>query len=237
MEGWTSGDNHLLAALPPEELRQIEPWFDAVPLPRDEVIFRPGQPMEDTFFPLSGMISLVALMSGGLGAEVATVGNEGMVGLPSILGAASSPFHVMAQLDGDAIRIPAHQLERSLPGLPHLSSLLGTYSQAFFVQTAQNAACNGLHSVSERGARWLLTTHDRADGDEFFLTQEYLAFMLGVSRQSVGHAVSGLQDQGLISYSRGAMHVLDRPGLEAASCECYETVRAEFSRLLGIARA
>ena len=143
----------------------------------------------------------------------------------------------MAQLSGDAVKVPASRLEAALPQLPHLANLLGTYSQAFFVQTAQNAACNGLHSVSQRGARWLLTTHDRAEGDEFFITQEYLAFMLGVTRQSVGHAVAGLQDNGLISYARGDMHIKDRVGLEAASCECYEIVRAEFSRLLGIARA
>lgn len=237
MQEWTTKNNHLLAALPQEELQQIEPWFEAVPLPRDTVIARPGQRIDDAFFPLSGMVSVVALMSGGLGAEVATIGNEGMVGLPSILGAASSPFHVMAQLSGEAVRVPAARLEKSLPHLPHLANLIGTYSQAYFVQTAQNAACNGLHSVSQRGARWLLTTHDRADGDEFFLTQEYLAFMLGVTRQSVGHAVADLADDGLISYSRGDMHISDRAGLEAASCECYEIVRAEFSRLLGIARA
>jgi CRP-like cAMP-binding protein len=237
VQGWKTTNNHLLAALPQEELQEIEPWFDEVPLPRDTVIARPGERIDDAFFPLSGMISVVALMSGGLGAEVATIGNEGMVGLPGIQGAGSSPFHVMAQLSGEAVRVPAAQLEKALPRLPHLANLVGTYSQAFFVQTAQNAACNGLHSVSERGARWLLTTHDRADGDEFFLTQEYLAFMLGVTRQSVGHAVAGLADHGPISYSRGAMQIKDRAGLEAASCECYEIVRAEFSRLLGIARA
>ena len=118
-----------------------------------------------------------------------------------------------------------------------LANLLRTYSQAFFVQTAQNAACNGLHSVSRRGARWLLATHDRAQTDRFFLTQEFLAFMLGVARQSVGTAVADLQNDGLIDYNRGHMHIANRAGLEAASCECYAIVRAEFSRLLGIARA
>jgi CRP-like cAMP-binding protein len=206
-------------------------------LPRDTVLAAPGQSIADAYFPVSGMISIVALTSGGLGAEVATVGNEGMIGLPIFFGADSSPFHVMAQLDGRALRISAHELETVVPNTPTLGHLLRTYSQAFFVQTAQNAACNGLHSVSQRGARWLLTTRDRADGDAFFLTQEYLAFMLGVSRQSVGHAVLDLQDAGLISYSRGHMRIVDRAGLEAASCECYEIVRAEYARLLGIGRA
>jgi len=186
---------------------------------------------------MSGMISVVALMSEGLGAEVATVGNEGMIGLPIFLGADSSPFHLMAQLDGEALRIPARDLEAALGPETRLSALLRTYSQAFFVQTAQNAACNGLHNVSQRGARWLLATHDRAGKDSFFLTQEFLAFMLGVARQSIGIAVGDLQERGLIEYRRGHMHIRDRDGLEAASCECYRIVQTEFARLMGIGRA
>jgi CRP-like cAMP-binding protein len=229
--------NHLLAALTDEEARVLEPWLEPVSLPRDYVIASPGQSIEYGYFPLSGMVSVVALMAEGLGAEVATVGNEGMIGLPIFLGADSSPFHLMAQLDGEALRIPAGRLVAALEDSARLRALLRTYSQAFFVQTAQNAACNGVHSVANRGARWLLATHERAESDSFFLTQEFLAFMLGVARQSVGIAVGHLQEEGLIEYSRGDMHILDRPGLEAESCECYEIVRAEFSRLLGIARA
>ena len=229
--------NHLLAALGDDEADALEPWLELIALPRGYVIARPGTSIEYAYFPLSGMVSVVALMSEGLGAEVATVGNEGMIGLPIFLGADSSPFHLMAQLDGDALRIPAENLEAALGRGGRIVDVLRTYSQAFFVQTAQNAACNGLHNVSRRGARWLLATHDRAQSDSFFLTQEFLAFMLGVARQSVGIAVGDLQDRGLIEYHRGDMHILDRPGLEAASCECYEIVRAEFSRLLGIARA
>jgi CRP-like cAMP-binding protein len=229
--------NHLLAALSDDESADLEPWLELVTLPRGFVVARPGVSIEFAYFPLSGMISIVALMSEGLGAEVATVGNEGMIGLPIFLGADSSPFHLMAQLDGEALRLPAEHLEAALGRSGRLAALLRTYSQAFFVQTAQNAACNGLHSVSQRGARWLLATHDRAEADSFFLTQEFLAFMLGVARQSVGIAVGDLQERGLIAYRRGDMHILDRAGLEAASCECYEIVRREFSRLLGIARA
>lgn len=235
--GGNRSQNHLLASLSNDEGRDLEPWLEQVPLPRGEVLARPGQSIEYAYFPLSGMISVVALMSEGLGSEVATVGNEGMVGLPIFLGADSSPFHVMAQLRGEALRIPAGRLETAISKSPRLSNLLRTYSQAFFVQTAQNAACNGLHSVSKRGARWLLATQDRAQSDSFFLTQEFLAFMLGVARQSVGIAVGELQERGLVSYHRGDMRIVDRPGLEAASCECYQIVRSEFSRLLGIARA
>ena len=229
--------NHLLAALTDEEFAPLKPWLELISLPRGEVIARPGEPIEHAYFPTSGMVSVVALMSKGLGAEVATVGNEGMIGLPIYLGAASSPFHLMAQLTGQSLRVPAQQLEKLLFPGTRLTALLRTYSQAFFVQTAQNAACNGIHPVSMRAAKWLLATHDRAESGSFYLTQEFLAFMLGVARQSVGIAVGDLADRGLISYSRGQMRVLDRPGLERASCECYGIVRAEFDRLLGIARA
>jgi CRP-like cAMP-binding protein len=229
--------NHLLAALSEEELAPLEPWLERISLPRGEVLARPGEPIEYAYFPTSGMVSVVALMSTGLGAEVATVGNEGMIGLPIFLGAESSPFHLMAQLSGQSMRIPAQRLEEVLLPDARLTALLRTYSQAFFVQTAQNAACNGIHPISMRAARWLLATHDRAESGVFYLTQDFLAFMLGVARQSVGIAVGELADRGLISYVRGQMRVLDRPGLERASCECYGIVRAEFDRLLGIARA
>jgi len=229
--------NHLLAALSQEEFGSLEPWLELISLPRGVVLARPGEAIEYAYFPTSGMVSVVALMSKGLGAEVATVGNEGMIGLPIFLGAGSSPFHLMAQLSGQSIRIRAVQLEKVLQPDSRLAALLRVYSQAFFVQTAQNAACNGIHPISMRAARWLLATHDRAETGVFYLTQEFLAFMLGVARQSVGIAVGELADRGLVSYVRGQMRVLDRPGLERASCECYGIVRAEFDRLLGIARA
>jgi CRP-like cAMP-binding protein len=229
--------NHLLAALSQEEFGSLEPWLEPISLPRGVVLARPGEAIEYAYFPTSGMVSVVALMSEGLGAEVATVGNEGMIGLPIFLGAGSSPFHLMAQLSGQSIRIRALELEKVLLPDSGLTALLRVYSQAFFVQTAQNAACNGIHPISMRAARWLLATHDRAETGAFYLTQEFLAFMLGVARQSVGIAVGELADRGLVSYVRGQMRVLDRPGLEQASCECYGIVRAEFARLLGIARA
>lgn len=237
MAGIDRSGNHLLAAMSDEEAASLDPWLELVDLPRGYVIARPGGSIEHAYFPVSGMVSVVALMAKGMGAEVATVGNEGMIGLPIFLGADSSPFHLMAQLDGESLRISAARLEEALADGTRLSALLRTYSQAFFVQTAQNAACNGLHSVSQRGARWLLATHDRAQRDAFYLTQEFLAFMLGVARQSVGIAVADLQERGMITYHRGHLEIQDRAALEAASCECYGIVRAEFTRLLGIGRA
>lgn len=210
--------------------------FEHVHATRGEIAARPGQTMDHAYFPLSGMVSVVALMSEGRGAEVGTVGNEGMVGLPIVLGGASTPFRFMWQLDGDALRIRAADLLTAVrPGGPFASAVMA-YSQAFFVQAAQNGACNGLHTVSRRCARWLLSTRDRAGGDEFLLTHELLAFMLGVTRQSASIAVADFARLGLIAYQHGHMQILDRAGLEATSCECYRIIRDEFERLLGVGR-
>ncbi len=229
--------NHLLAELPDEEFVRLEPFLEPLSAEPGDVVAVPGQTIDYAYFPLSGMASVVAMFEEGLGVEVATIGNEGMIGLPIFLGADSSPFHLMWQLPGEALRIRAEDFLPAVCEGTRLERLLTTYSQAYFVHTAQNAACNGLHPVSQRAARWLLATQDRAEGDEFFLTHEFLAFMLGVTRQTVSLAVGELQDQGLISYHRGHMKILDRQRLEAASCECYRIVRAEFERLLGIGRA
>jgi CRP-like cAMP-binding protein len=229
--------NHLLAELPDEEFARLEPFLESLSAEPGEVVARPGQTIDYAYFPLSGMASVVAMFAEGLGVEVATIGNEGMIGLPIFLGADSSPFHLMWQLPGEALRIRAEDFLPTVREGTRLEKILATYSQAYFVHTAQNAACNGLHPVSQRAARWLLATQDRAEGDEFFLTHEFLAFMLGVTRQTVSLAVGELQGQGLISYHRGHRKVLDRERLEAASCECYGIVRAEFERLLGIGRA
>ena len=229
--------NHLLAELPAEEFARLEPFLEHFSVEAGAVVASPGQTIDHAYFPLSGMVSVVALFADGLGAEVATIGNEGMIGLPIFLGADSSPFHLMWQLPGETLRIRAEDLMPALGDGTRLQKVLTTYSQAYFVHTAQNAACNGLHPVSQRAARWLLATQDRAESDEFFLTHDFLSFMLGVARQSVSIAVGELQETELISYHRGHMKILNRPGLEAASCECYAIVRREFERLLGIGRA
>ena len=215
----------------------IEPFLEALPVQAGDVVASPGQTIDHAYFPLSGMISVVALFPDGMGAEVATIGNEGMVGLPIFLGADSSPFHLMWQLAGDTLRIRAEDLLPAVGEGTRLQKVITTYSQAYFVHTAQNAACNGLHPVHQRAARWLLATQDRAEADEFYLTHDFLSFMLGVTRQTVSIAVGDLQETGLIVYHRGHMKILDRQGLEAASCDCYAIVRREFERLLGIGRA
>ena len=237
MHNYERGRNHLLAELPDEEFARLEPFLELSAVSPGDVVASPGQTIDHAYFPLSGMISVVALFAEGLGVEVATIGNEGMIGLPIFLGADSSPFHVMWQLAGETLRIRAEDFLPAVAEGTRLHKVVTTYSQAYFVHTAQNAACNGLHPVSQRAARWLLATQDRAQSDEFFLTQEFLAFMLGVTRQSVSIAVGELQESGLIIYHRGHMQILDRKRLEAASCDCYQIVQREFLRLLGIGRA
>lgn len=231
-----SSRNHLLAELPPDEFDALAPHLELIPVASGEVVARPGRRIDHAWFPLSGMVSIVAMLPGGLGAEVATVGNEGVIGLPLFLGGGSSPFQLMWQLAGETLRVRAEELRPLIGSGTRLSSVVATYSEAFFVQTAQNVACNALHAIHLRSARWLLSTHDRAGVDSFFLTHEFLAFMLGVTRQSVSLALADLARRGVIAYDRGNMRILDRASLEAASCECYGIVRAEFERLLGVGR-
>ncbi len=229
--------NNLLALLSGEDEKAVQPWLEQVGLRRGDVLGRPGYRMEFAYFPSSGMISVVALMAEGLVAEVGAVGKEGMAGGPIFMGADSPPFHLVAQLDGNASRIPAQRLTDLLGDRSGLAELLSHYSQAFFVQVAQNAACNSVHRLPRRAARWLLTMDDRTpEGDDFYLTQEFLAHMLGAARQTVGLIVADLQSRGRIAYRRGAMHIVNREALEADSCECYEIIRAEYRRLVGFAR-
>lgn len=172
-------------------------------------------------------------MQNGEAVEVATVGNEGMVGLPVFLEAATIPGKAFAQIPGEAWRMSADTFKEQVsPGTP-LHELLQRYTQALFNLISQSTACNRLHTVEERACRWLLMTHDRVGSDSFPLTQEFLAQMLGVRRPTVSTVASILQRAGFISYSRGKITILDREGLESASCECYEIIRAEFERLVG----
>jgi CRP-like cAMP-binding protein len=184
-------------------------------------------------FPLSGIISIVMEMENGAQIEVATVGNEGMVGVPLFLGAETTPGRAFSQVPGQSLRVPADVFKEEVQRRGKLEHMLQRYTQALFVQTAQSTACNRLHTIEQRGARWLLMTHDRVDGDQFPLTQEFLAQMLGVRRASVSEVAGEFQRAGLIAYARGNIAILDRQGLEDASCECYRVVRDEYERLLG----
>lgn len=224
--------NRILSLLPAEEYERLAPHFRYVELRAGDVLYQPEGAMPYVYFPLSGMLSVTAPMRDGREVEVGVVGREGMAGMPVFLGTDSAPFRVVAQIPGGAVRVGAGAFLGESGRGGGLHRLLLRYAQAFFVQAAQTAACNRLHSVGERLAKWLLTSCDRARSDELEITQEFLAVMLGVRRAGVSEAVAALEGKGLVGHVRRRVTVVDGPGLEAASCECYGVVRREFDRLL-----
>jgi CRP-like cAMP-binding protein len=225
--------NHLLSSLPHDALRQLLPKLHPVDLIARQGIYAPDERIEAVYFPQSGMFSLVARLEDGMQAEVGVVGHEGMLGIALLSGVDTSFSESMVQMPGTALRMAAgefrHELETNVP----FRTVLLRYNEALQAQIMQTAACNGHHGLEQRLARWLLMAHDRADGDELPLTQDFTAMMLGVHRPSVTVSAGVLQRAGLIRYANGHVAVLDRPSLEAASCECYDAVRRRFSALLG----
>ncbi len=225
--------NRLLSALPEEELARLRPHLESVCLEQREPVYEAGAPIEHVYFPTTGVFSLVTTMRDGSVIEVGTVGNEGMLGLQAFLDGAVMPVASFSQVAGDSLRMAIDTFKREVGPESRLHALLQGYTLAMLVFTAQTAACNALHPVRQRCARWMLLTHDRVGSDEFPLTHEFLSQMLGVRRASVTEVAGSLQKQGLISYRQGRVAVTDRVGLEAASCECYGVIRAEFDRLVG----
>ncbi len=223
--------NRLLAALPREELEQILPMLTHVDLPVGMTIYEPQVCIEHVYFVLEGIISMVSEMREGT-VEVGTVGCEGMTGLPIALSADTMPSRAFVQVPGEALMMHADDLRRAMDDSPTLRRLVHRYVLALFDQTAQHAACNRLHALEERCARWLLMTHDRVSGDVLHLKQQFLAEMLGVHRPAVTLAAGALQKAGIIRYSRGRVTVLDRPALENAACECYRIVTRRAEELL-----
>jgi CRP-like cAMP-binding protein len=224
--------NRILSLLPAEEYERLAPHFQYVELPLRGVLYRPDDPMPYVYFPLSGTVSLTAPMRDGHEVEVGVVGREGMAGMPVFLGTDSSPFKAVVQVSGGAVRVKAGAFRGESGRGGELHRLLLRYTQAFFVQAAQTAACNRLHAMEGRLAKWLLTTRDRAQSGELELTQEFLSIMLGMRRAGVSEAIGELERRGLVRHARSRITILNGPGLEAASCECYEVVRKEFDRLL-----
>ena len=196
-------------------------------------IYEPNKPFEHVYFPETAIGSVVNVLEDGTEIEIATVGYEGMVGLPVFLGTRQTPARAFWQVAGTAFRLEAAFLEKEKRNGSPLAATLGLYTQGFFAQIAQSVTCNRLHSLEQRCARWLLMTHDRVPGDEFPLKQEFLAKMLGVRRTGISQVAGRLQRKRLIKYSRGWMSVIDRAGLERLSCECYQVVAREYRRLLG----
>jgi CRP-like cAMP-binding protein len=226
--------NALLRALPADEYARLLPHMEPVELGHAQVLWRAEAPIHSVYFPRTAVGSLLTPLEGEKPVEAATVGREGFIGTPVVLGARTTAVEAIAQIPGTAARLDAARLAEWLRASDGtLFPLLLRYAQALQEQTAQSVACNRRHGIDERCARWLLMTQDRVSADQFPLTQEFLAFMLGVRRASVTVAAGMLQEAGLIRYSRGRIAVRDRAGLEAASCECYGVVKRKYAQLLG----
>jgi CRP-like cAMP-binding protein len=225
--------NHLLELLPDGERLRLESSMQRIPIEPHDMLYEPGEPMENVYFPLWGVVSLMTPLEDGSAVETAVVGNEGMVGVQAFLGGGSiGNAQAMGQIPGETLRMNADHFRAELDGGGKLRQVMFSYSQALFTQISQGVACNGVHSIQERCARWLLEAHDRAGSDEFLLTQEFLSDMLGVRRPSVTVAARTLQNAGVIQYRRGRITVLDREGLEEGSCECYRAIKDEYRRLV-----
>jgi len=231
----TAGEpaNRLLALLPSSDYARLRPHLHTVLLKYRHSLYRANRPIEWVYFIETGVGSLVNTMDNGQAAEVGTIGNEGVVGLPLLLGDNRAPTSVYIQVPGVGVRIKAAVFKRELARSASMRAVMLRYVHAFFNQVAQSAACNHFHSLEQRCCRWLLMTHDRMPLDKFLLTQEFLAMMLGVQRTGVTAAAGALQKAGFIRYSRGVVTILDQRGLERRSCECYGIAKKEFDRLLG----
>jgi CRP-like cAMP-binding protein len=228
---FSHGENRLLASLPKEESNRVVSQCTRVSLAIKDLVYEVDGPISHAYFPETGVISLLIVVGGDKPVEVGTIGNEGMVGLPVFLGTQQSPHRAVTQIPCEALKMKAEAFLEELTRNSPLHGLMHRYTQTILNQTAQLVACNQLHTVEERMCRWLLMAHDRVDSDEFPLTQEFLAEMLVVRRPSVTVNARVLQQAGLIRYNRGRVTVLDREGLEAASCACYEVLRRESDRL------
>ena len=225
--------NRLLAALPPADYQRILPSLRVTPMKFKQVLQKHGEKVTTIYFPWGGVCSIVNVMQDGRMVEVATVGREGMVGITAFLGGDVPPGETFVQVpDGDGQAMPVEAFRSEVARNGPFRDLMNRWAQALTAMIMQSTACNGLHTVEERCARWLLMTHDRVDGNEFQLTHEFLAIMLGVRRPSVTLVMGTLHEAGVIDHGRKRTRIVDRRGLEAASCECYAVVKAQFDRLL-----
>lgn len=224
--------NHLLASLPAADYARIRGELELVTLSLGNAVCEPYVEMKHVYFPVDAIISLLCVMEDGGSAEIAIVGGEGIVGVSLFMGGETTPSRAVVQSAGAAYRLPGRLLKDEFYRGGPLQHLLLRYTQALLTQMAQTAVCNRHHTVDQQLCRWLLLSHDRLLGDELLMTQELIANMLGVRREGVTEAAGKLQRAGLINYHRGRISILDRAGLEARTCECYQVVQREYARLL-----
>jgi len=229
--------NHLLDALPAADYGRLEPHLELVPMPLGEVLYEPGVQLRYVYFPVSSIVSLLYVMENGASAEIAIVGNEGILGISLFMGGETTPSRAVVQSAGHGYRLKAQLLKDEFGRFGLMMHLLLRYTQALITQMSQTAVCNRHHSIDQQLCRWLLLSLDRLASNELTMTQELIANMLGVRREGVTESAGKLQKLGLISYNRGLITVLDRAALEAQACECYAVVKKEFDRLLPLETA
>jgi CRP-like cAMP-binding protein len=224
--------NHLLGALPPTEAQRWMPRLESVDMPLGSVLYESGGTLSHVYFPTTAIVSLLYVMENGASAEIAVVGNEGIVGVSLFMGGESTPSRAVVQSAGRGLRLEANIMKDEFNRAGPVLHLLLRYTQALITQMAQTAVCNRHHTLDQQLCRWLLLSLDRLQGNQLVMTQELIANMLGVRREGVTEGALKLQHAGLISYARGHITVLNRKGLEERSCECYAVVRKEYDRLL-----
>lgn len=229
--------NDLLAALPESEWLSWQPQLEKVELKLGQVLYESGSTMYHVYFPTNAIVSLLYVMENGASAEIAVVGHEGVVGISIFMGGGSTPSRAVVQSAGWGFRLRSAAIKEAFERSSPVMHLLLRYTQALITQMAQTAVCNRHHCLDQQLCRWLLLSLDRLTGDELVMTQELIANMLGVRREGVTESALSLQKAGLISYARGHIRVLDRAGLEARTCECYDVVKKEYDRLLPIQTA
>ena len=229
--------NQLIAALSAAERARWQPHLELVEMPLGKVLYESGGTLTHVYFPTTSIVSLLYVMEDGASAEIAVVGNEGIIGISLFMGGASTPSRAIVQSAGQAIRLNAALMMMEFNRAGPVLRLLLRYTQALITQMAQTAVCNRHHSLDQQLSRWLLLSLDRLQSKELVMTQELIANMLGVRREGVTEAAGRLQQAGLIKYTRGRITVLDRRGLEKRSCECYAVVKKEYDRLLPAATA
>ena len=224
--------NHLLAALPEVDWCRWFPQLEAIELPLGLVLYESGRALSHAYFPTTAVVSLLYVMENGASAEIAIVGNDGVVGISLFMGGDSTPSRAVVQSAGKGVRVKADFIKREFNHAAPVQHLMLRYTQALLTQMAQTAVCNRHHALDKQLCRWLLHSLDRLQGNDLLMTQELIANMLGVRREGVTEAALKLQTAGLIRYSRGHITVVDRPGLERRACECYAVVKKEYDRLL-----
>ena len=234
---FNANKNRLLAALDDEEWRRCQPLLEPVELLLGQVLYESGKTLSHVYFPTTAIVSLLYVLDTGASAEIAVVGNEGLVGVSLFMGGGSTPSRAVVQIAGHGYRLKAKDIKDEFSRAGPVMHLVLRYTQALITQMSQTAVCNRHHSLDQQLCRWLLLSLDRLEGSELVTTQELIANMLGVRREGVTESTANLQSAGLIRHSRGRITVLDRVGLEHRTCECYAVVKKEYDRLLPAKKA